>query len=212
MLCFKDGWNNHGIRTEHNQSPNQLFVAGALRLRQSGLTALDFFDCVSDIVYCTHISYRTRMVHTVYVYMYGTTVCLWYSYLYHMCIATTVSSLKIRHVFLSRDKNLASLPISAITRLELPFNIACAEIFIGKMKMVFLVMIVVMELQFLKLLSHYLMNTFNCYSRMLILFMIAIITESNCTKGPSIQYTILFPNTQTFIVEHFSNDLNQQYI
>ena len=48
LLCFKDGWNNHGIRTEHNQSPNQLFVAGALRLRQSGLTALDFFDRVSD--------------------------------------------------------------------------------------------------------------------------------------------------------------------
>ena len=48
LLSFKDGWNNHGIRTEHNQSPNQLFVAGALRLRQSGLTALDFFDHVSD--------------------------------------------------------------------------------------------------------------------------------------------------------------------
>ena len=48
LLCFKDGWNNHGIRTEHNQSPNQLFVAGALGLRHSGLTALDFFDRVSD--------------------------------------------------------------------------------------------------------------------------------------------------------------------
>ena len=48
LLFFKDGWNNHGIRTEHNQSPNQLFVAGTLRLRQSGLTALDFFDRVSD--------------------------------------------------------------------------------------------------------------------------------------------------------------------
>ena len=48
LLCFKDGWNNHGIQTEHNQSPNQLFVAGGLRLQQSGLTALDFFDHVSD--------------------------------------------------------------------------------------------------------------------------------------------------------------------
>ena len=33
---------------EHNQSPNQLFVAGVLGLPQSGLTALDFFDRVSD--------------------------------------------------------------------------------------------------------------------------------------------------------------------
>ena len=40
---FKEGWNSHGIRTEHNQTPHQLFTAGALRLRNSGLSALDFF-------------------------------------------------------------------------------------------------------------------------------------------------------------------------
>lgn len=41
-----NGWNNHGIRTEHGRSPKQLFVAGALCLRVSGITALDFFENV----------------------------------------------------------------------------------------------------------------------------------------------------------------------
>ena len=39
------------------------------------------------VVYHTRISYRTRMVHTVHVYAYGTTVRVWYGYLYHMRIA-----------------------------------------------------------------------------------------------------------------------------
>ena len=39
------------------------------------------------VVYHTRISYRTRMVHTVRVYAYGTTVRVWYGYLYHMRIA-----------------------------------------------------------------------------------------------------------------------------
>ena len=38
----------HGIRTEKNKSPLQLFNAGALMLRFSGLVALDFFDSVGD--------------------------------------------------------------------------------------------------------------------------------------------------------------------
>ena len=38
-------------------------------------------------MYHTRISYRTRMVHTVRVYAYGTTVRVWYGYLYHMRIA-----------------------------------------------------------------------------------------------------------------------------
>ena len=45
---FKDGWNNHNIRTEHNRTPYQLFVHGALMLQRSGLVALDFFESVSD--------------------------------------------------------------------------------------------------------------------------------------------------------------------
>ena len=45
---FREGWNNHNIRTENNKTPYQLFVSGILQLHQSGLTALDFFDSVDD--------------------------------------------------------------------------------------------------------------------------------------------------------------------
>ena len=38
-------------------------------------------------MYHTRISYHTRMVHTVRVYAYGTTVRVWYGYLYHMRMA-----------------------------------------------------------------------------------------------------------------------------
>ena len=48
LSAFMTGWNNHSIRTEHGQSPLQLFVAGALRLRMSGVPALDFFENVHD--------------------------------------------------------------------------------------------------------------------------------------------------------------------
>ena len=47
LTTFKEGWNSHGIRTEHNRTPNQLFTAGALQLRHSGLVALDFFEVIS---------------------------------------------------------------------------------------------------------------------------------------------------------------------
>ena len=36
------------MRTEHGQTPHQLFTAGSLRLRHSGLSALDFFNSVSE--------------------------------------------------------------------------------------------------------------------------------------------------------------------
>ncbi len=45
---FKEGWNSHPVRTAHNRSPHQLFVSGALHLRQSGLVALDFFEGVDE--------------------------------------------------------------------------------------------------------------------------------------------------------------------
>ena len=48
LLEFKDAWNSHKVRTEQGFTPSQLFTSGALRLRESGLSALDFFDCVSD--------------------------------------------------------------------------------------------------------------------------------------------------------------------
>ena len=38
----------HGIRTENNKSPLQLFHAGALRLQHSGLVATDLFQPVDE--------------------------------------------------------------------------------------------------------------------------------------------------------------------
>ena len=46
---FLAAWNFHGVRTEHGQTPNQLFTAGSLLLRNSGLTAMDYFDMVPDV-------------------------------------------------------------------------------------------------------------------------------------------------------------------
>lgn len=48
LSTFKEGWNNHGIRTEHNRTPHQLFAFGALQLQNSGLVAFDFFDSVPE--------------------------------------------------------------------------------------------------------------------------------------------------------------------
>ena len=45
---FQDGWNHHPIRTASNQSPYQIFTAGALELQRSGLVGLDFFEDVDD--------------------------------------------------------------------------------------------------------------------------------------------------------------------
>lgn len=45
---FQNTWNNHGIRTERGNTPNQLFTRGTLRLRHSGMSAVDFFDNVTD--------------------------------------------------------------------------------------------------------------------------------------------------------------------
>lgn len=47
---FHEGWNDHGLRTVHNMSLCQLFVSGALHLRESGLASLDFFDQVNLIM------------------------------------------------------------------------------------------------------------------------------------------------------------------
>lgn len=46
---FMATWNNHGIRTEHGKTPNQIFTQGVLQLRNSGLVAVDFFDSVVDV-------------------------------------------------------------------------------------------------------------------------------------------------------------------
>jgi len=45
LAMFCQQWNNHPLRTEHHQSPLQLFVKSALQLRNSNLTAIqDLFD------------------------------------------------------------------------------------------------------------------------------------------------------------------------
>ena len=46
---FVGAWNHHGVRTEHGQTPNQLFTVGYLQLRNSGMAALDFFDTVPEM-------------------------------------------------------------------------------------------------------------------------------------------------------------------
>ena len=45
---FKNAWNHHGVRTERGMTPNQLFTMGMLQLKNSGLTAVDFFDIIDD--------------------------------------------------------------------------------------------------------------------------------------------------------------------
>ena len=44
LKVFQECWKYHGVRTEHNMSPHQLFTAGALQLQRRGLHALDFFE------------------------------------------------------------------------------------------------------------------------------------------------------------------------
>ena len=46
---FMLSWNNHGVRTERGRTPNQLFTEGALRLRNSGQIAVDFFDNANEL-------------------------------------------------------------------------------------------------------------------------------------------------------------------
>lgn len=43
LHAFRDAWNYHKIRTEHNRTPHQLFTRGMLQLQSSGLAAVDFF-------------------------------------------------------------------------------------------------------------------------------------------------------------------------
>lgn len=45
---FVNSWNNHPIRTAGHKSPQQLFTAGTLLLRNSQHAALDFFESVDE--------------------------------------------------------------------------------------------------------------------------------------------------------------------
>ena len=43
----------------------------------------------TDVLYHMRILYHTRMVHTICVYAYGTTIRVWYGKSYHLSIAIT---------------------------------------------------------------------------------------------------------------------------
>lgn len=45
---FCEGWNHHHIRTAGNRSPCQIFAEGAIELRNSGQTGLDFFETIDN--------------------------------------------------------------------------------------------------------------------------------------------------------------------
>ena len=49
LHIFLGGWNSHGVRSQHNKSPLQLFTRSMLQLRNSQSTAADFFDGVDDL-------------------------------------------------------------------------------------------------------------------------------------------------------------------
>ncbi|XP_064384818.1 uncharacterized protein LOC135333721 [Halichondria panicea] len=49
LKVFMEGWNCHGVRTEHNLTPHQLFVRGALQMQRRGLQALDFFEHIDEM-------------------------------------------------------------------------------------------------------------------------------------------------------------------
>jgi hypothetical protein len=45
LQLFRDQWNNHGLRTEHHETPLQLFVGRSIELANSSLTAIkDMFN------------------------------------------------------------------------------------------------------------------------------------------------------------------------
>ena len=49
LEMFQEAWNHHGLRTMHNASPHlTLYTAGTLRLQQSNIQALDFFEDVDN--------------------------------------------------------------------------------------------------------------------------------------------------------------------
>lgn len=55
---FRSAWNNHGISTERNMSPVQLWISGIAR---SGITINEISEvCVQCICQCVHIMYMYR--------------------------------------------------------------------------------------------------------------------------------------------------------
>ena len=48
LHIFAEGWNSHGLSSEHNKPPLHLFTKSMLQLRDSQNTAADFFTDVDD--------------------------------------------------------------------------------------------------------------------------------------------------------------------
>ena len=48
LRIFSDGWNSHGLSSQHHTPPLKLFTKSLLQLRNSGVTAADFFADVCD--------------------------------------------------------------------------------------------------------------------------------------------------------------------
>ena len=67
LTVFLDCWNYHGVRTEQNLSPHQLFTAGALQLQRRGLPALDFFEVMDDLYGVEYESAAAQDDYTVQV-------------------------------------------------------------------------------------------------------------------------------------------------
>ena len=55
------------------------------------------------------ISYHMRMVHTIHVYAYGTTVRVWYGYLYHMRMANIYHYCYKQHIVIASTVLLFTL-------------------------------------------------------------------------------------------------------
>ena len=65
LLEFKDAWNSHKVRTEQGLTPAQLFTSGALRLQESGPSALDFFDRVTVMVWKKMVLFHMMMMRVL---------------------------------------------------------------------------------------------------------------------------------------------------
>ena len=57
---------------------------------QEQVNTLQSKQSTSTVLYHMRILYHTRMVHTICVYAYGTTIRVWYGKSYHLSIANLV--------------------------------------------------------------------------------------------------------------------------
>ena len=73
-------WRNNSFKIPSG-NVGKKFVLCGIRNKQTSY---------SDVLYHMRILYHTRMVHTICVYAYGTTIRVWYGKSYHLSIANLV--------------------------------------------------------------------------------------------------------------------------